>query len=476
MSTFYKVLKNTGIMLVGNIIFRLISLFVVIFLARYLGVESFGKYNFIFAYIGFFGIITDLGLGTILVREMARKNESMAKMLGNAYIIKIILSSLAIFLSILTITLMGYPADTTTYIYMATIILLFQSFNDTFRTVFQTTLKMEYDIISKLTYKIVSATLIFYLIMVKGTLFQIILVLIFSEILRTLLNYAFSRKIVIAKFDIDLTLWKCLFKESLPIALSSVFLVIYNRIDIIMLSLMKGDLAVGLYSAAYSLSEPLVLIPYAIVTSLFPVMSRSFKSSTDTLAKSYGMGFKSIIILMLPITFGTMLLSDRIILLIYDYSYAGSITALQILIWSLFLVSVNYLLISILTSIDKQKLATLSMGVCVVANIVLNYLLIPLYSYNGASIATVATELILLLMSLYFVHANIVTPPIHRLYQKPLAACLVMGVSVYCLNNFTDINIYLIIISAAIVYTLVLLRMKIFSTEEKAIIRRILKI
>jgi len=68
-----RVAKNTGIVITGELIFRLVSLVVTIYLARYLGTAGFGKYSFVFAYLAFFNIITDLGLQTILVREMARE-------------------------------------------------------------------------------------------------------------------------------------------------------------------------------------------------------------------------------------------------------------------------------------------------------------------------------------------------------------------------------------------------------------------
>lgn len=466
--------------MVGNLLFRLISLVVVIYLARYLGVEEFGKYNFVFAYLAFFGIITDLGLADILVREMSRDVKSIPKMIGNAHVIKLILSVVAVLLSILVINIMDYPADTTKYIYVASIMLLFQSFSDNYRSFFQTTLKMEYEVTAKLIVKVLSAAIVLYLIVTQGTLFQIIALLTIAELLRTILNYIYARKFVRARFEISFKLWKQLFKESLPIALSSVFLIIYHRIDVLMLSMMikggAGDIAIGLYSAAYKLSEPLGMVPYAIIISLFPIMSKLFKDSKEELIRSYEIGLKFIIVMMLPIAVGTTLIADKIIQLIYDPSYIGSIPALQILIWALLIGSVNYLLVVLLTSIDKQRLSTISMGFCVIANILMNYILIPLYSYKGASLATVVTECILFVMTFYFVSNSLRSIPIHRIFIKCLPACIIMGMPVYYLNNFTEYNIFVIIITAALIYIVALFGFKTFSNEEKAIMRKVFKI
>jgi O-antigen/teichoic acid export membrane protein len=373
---------------------------------------------------------------------------------------------------------MEYPVDTTTYIYAASLTLLFQSYSDVYRALFQATLKMEFEVIAKLIAKLISVALIFYIIVIHGTLFQIVLALTISELIRALINYGFSRRIERAKLDIDLPLWIHLFKESLPIALSGVFLIIYHRIDVLMLSMMGsgGDLAVGLYSAAYKLSETLGVIPYAFIASLFPVMSNSFKSSKDTLIKSYEIGYKFIILIMLPIAVGTTLISDKIILLIYDQSYSGSITALQILVWATFLGSVNYLMVILLISINKQRLNTVGMGVCVIANIAMNYILIPQYSYNGASIATVATELVFFTLSFYFISKNLKLISVHKISIKSGMASLIMGAPVYYLNNYTTVNLILIIAFAIVVYILTLYGLKILSQEEKKILKDFFKV
>ncbi len=472
-----KVAKNTGVMLIGNLLFRLLSLLITIYLAKYLGVESFGRYNFVFAYLGFFAILTDLGLGDVVVREMSRNEKIMSLMLGNIYMIKVFLSAIAILLSITVISLMDYPQETTNLIYAASFILLFQSFSDVYKMLFLTKLRMEYDVISKIISKLFFCVLVVFLIIEQAGLMAIIIAFAVSELLRTLLNLIFSRKIIGPVFRPDPEMWKRLFRESLPIALSGVFLVIYHRIDVLMLSIMQGDIPVGLYSAAYKLAEPIGLFPYAVVVSLFPVMSRYFEESSQNLFMTYEIGIKILLILMLPISAGIMLLSAPIIDLIYhDPSFSGSVTALQILIWSVFFAAINYLLTSLLTSINKQRLNTLSMGFCVLVNILLNYLLIPSYSYNGASVATVITEVILFLISIYFVSIHLGWLKFHRIAFKPLVACFLMGLLTYYGWNMLNINIFLIIPLAAAVYFLSLFGMRTFSDSEMDVIKKLLRL
>ena len=470
MNTLQRVARNTGIIMGGDLIFRLISLVVTIYLARYLGTVGFGKYSFVFAYLAFFGVITNLGLQTILVREMSRDASTAPKLIGNAYFIRLILTVFAVVLSMIVISFMSYPADTTTYVYIAAFTLLFISFSDFYATIFQANLKMEYREIAKLAFKIISASLIFWIIFSHGTLMQVMIALVFSEMVKTLISYLFSRKLVRPRFEIDFELWRYLFKEALPIALAGVIFVIYFRIDVVMLSMMQGDAPVGIYSAAYKLSEPLSLIPIALLTSIFPIMSASFKSSKERLIRIYRLCIRYLLIIILPIATGTTLLADKIIFLIYGAEFAGSAIALKILIWTLVFTSAGYVLTNLLVSIGKQKLYTSSTVLCAIANVTLNFILIPILSYNGAAIATVATGAVLFIASFYFVSKHLQLPPVRKTLIKSVISGLLMGTFIY---HFIEFNIFLLVPLAGIVYFVALLALKTFSKEDLDIIKRV---
>jgi O-antigen/teichoic acid export membrane protein len=472
LSTVQRVAKNTGIIIVGDVVFKLISLVVTIYLARYLGTVGFGKYSFVFAYLAFFNILTDLGLQQILVREMARDASIASKLIGNAYVIRLILTVFAVVLSMVVINLMSYPADTTTYIYIAAFTLLFISFSDFYCTIFQANLRMEYNVFARITFKFLSAGLILGIIFSHGTLMQVMIALVFSESIKMLISYSFSRKFVRPRFTIDFGLWKYLFKECLPLALTSVIWVIYYQTDKVMLSIMQGDAPVGIYSAAYKLCEPFSLIPSALIISLFPLMSAYFKSSKDRLIKSYRLSFKYILIIMLPIAMGTTLLAEKIILLVYKALFAASITALQILIWTMVFVSLNFVLSNLLVSMDKQRLYTISTGLCVITNVTLNFILIPILSYNGAAIATIVTNVVLFGASFYFVSKHLLIHPVHRILAKPAIGSLIMAAFVY---HFIEVNIFLLVLLATSVYLVALLALKTFSKEDWDIVKKIVR-
>jgi len=158
---------------------------------------------------------------------------------------------------------------------------------------------------------------------------------------------------------------------------------------------MTGDIAVGIYSAAHRLCDSFSLIPYALTMSLFPLMFAYFKSSKDDLMQIYTLAFKYLLIIALPLAMSVVPVADKVILIIHGTPFADSSTALQIVVWSVMLWMVNALLWDVLVAIDMQRLVMLSVTFCAAVNIVLNILLIPVMSYNGAAIATVVTVAVL---------------------------------------------------------------------------------
>lgn len=470
-----NVAKNASILFVGNILFRLISLFVVIYLARYLGVEMFGKYNFIFAYLAFFMITSDLGLNQILIREMSRNQQGIPKLIGNGLILKLILSSASILLAICIIYFSGYQKDAVFYVSIASLILIFQSFSDSQKTIFAAYLKMKYDVISKIINRLISAILIYYIIISNGTLLQIILVLILAEFAGTLLNWFFARKLTSIEYSIDVKVWKKLLAQSIPVALSSFFLIISHRIDVIMLSFIEGDISVGFYSAAYRLSEPLILISYALVTSLFPLMSKSYISSKESLVKMYDRSLKYIIIIMIPISLGIMLLSDNIIFLIYGSEYSDSTKALQILVWSLFFVSINYLFTQMLIATDKQKFTTKIMFFSVLINIILNIVLINKYSFIGASFATLITEIFFSIICFVYISKYLTYRSDKKYLLVSMISALIMGMAIIYLKGF-NMDLCIIIAISIIAYGILLIVFKGFTHEEVLELKKFLSL
>jgi O-antigen/teichoic acid export membrane protein len=393
-----RITKNASVLTMMHIINMVLGLAFTIFLARYLGDVNYGKYSFAIAFTSLFAILADLGLIQLTIRELARDREEAARFLNNALGIKLVLSLLVVAAIFISINFMNYPDDTKMAVYFIGLSVIFTSFGQLFNSVVHAYQRMEY---------VALLSGVINIILVAGGLTALLLgfgltgvAMVAGLILRLMLA---KRKFISDKirFSLDFRLWKSLIKTALPFGLTTIFVILYARIDIVMLSTMKGDAVVGWYSAASRLVSGLSFIPSAFISAIFPVLSILHVSSNETLISTYEKAFKYLFIIAFPIGVGTTILADRFILLFYGEQYAHSIIALRILIWMFVIGSMAWLLGIVLQSTNRQNLFAISAGITAVFNVVANLIIIPYLSYVGASITTIASEILMVGLLFY---------------------------------------------------------------------------
>lgn len=477
MNTVQRIAKNTVVLYAARIASSLFSLLLTVCITRMLGDSTFGKYSFAIVFAGLFSILTNLGMNELLIREVAKNKIKANKYLGNILVIRLILIAIVFALIVIVINLMNYPADTMVAVYLFGISTLLASLSAIFRVTFRAFEQMGWEAVSTIIER--AATFLLSLLVLLSGLSLIGLA--YASLIGSIINLFFTvlicvKRFVKPKIEIDLHFWKEMVKTAIPFSLSNVFVMLYVRIDTIMLSVMKGDSAVGLYSAAYNLVLAFEPIVFAFMSSVFPVMSRMFISSEDSLKVVYEKSCKYLLIIGLPICMGGMILSNRIILFLFGENFVGSIIALQILIWNCLLLCLYKPMLYLLCSINKQNQMALIGGMGALINIGLNLILIPRFSYVGAGITTIITEFLITAASWYAISKYLYRLSIHKIIIKPLIASITMSVIVYWLSQNILTNLPLLIISGAILYIFFLHLIGGFSEEDKRLFKQVIRI
>jgi len=466
-----RIATNTAWVIVTHILNMALGVLAVMYLARYLGTEGFGKYSFIFAYLSFFTVLSDFGTGAILVREASRDAEAARKLLGNSIIMRLLFPLLTIALAYLIILPLKSSAEMRSLVLVASLGFLF-SFSAVYKVIFQVSLKMAYPNLLDTAGNVIKLALFLLVILKGGTLFDFILVSAVYVLPAVVALMYFSDKIITPRFDIDFALWKRLLKESWPLALSGVFILIYLRVDTVMLSLMKGDEAVGYYSAAYRLTELFTVIPMAFSLSLLPLMSRFFGSENERAKTYYQQGMKYMMLLALPLATGIMMLSSKIIPPIYGRQFTLAIPALSVLAWAEALIFMNIILANALVAVRKQWVVICNTSIGMVLNIILNFIFIPSFGFVGAASTTVATELTTFLLGVYMMSKYQFPANISKLFVKVAFACSLMGFYIFFFNGLT---IALLIITAAVIFIAAAFALKIMNKEDIRLMQSILR-
>ncbi len=392
-----KVFKNTSIVLTGQMIILLLNLLVNVYWARYFGETGFGVFSFALVYINFFSLVADFGMKPIIIREIARNKENAKKIIGNSIIIKFILSCLSIGFSIGTALILGYRDELMLVICILSLSVFVSDKLTTFRiifeSVFETELKMEYPMIFRIIDAIFLICATFVIIQYKLSLKTGSFLYVLCFIPGFILNLYLFLKICRPDFRLDFVQIKILFKESLPLAFYVALSRLYNSIDIFMLKSITGENDVGYYSAAYRIVNPLNFVPLAIVTSLFPLMSKYYKESDQLLEKSFNIGFKILSLFGIVMALTATFWGKKLILFLYGDRYAVSSNPFIYLMWSELFVFLVFFLVDFNTSTNRQKSNAIATVGMLTLNVAVNFFAIPRYHVMGTAVSKMLSSM-----------------------------------------------------------------------------------
>jgi polysaccharide transporter, PST family len=385
------IITNTGWLFADRILRMGVGLFVGVWVARYLGVQQFGVFNYATAFVALFSTLSTLGLDAIVVRSIVREPEKRAEILGTAFWLKLFGGVAALVLAVSSIILVRHDDQLTiSLVAILSSVGIFQAF-ETIDLWFQSQVQSKYTVIAKNTAFVV-------ITLVKVTLISIHAPLIafawtaLGEVGLGAIGLMISYKIRGYSpwlWPWSLLLAKTLLKESWPLILSGLTIMIYMRIDQIMLGQMVGDKAVGIYSAATRISEVWYFIPMAIVSSVSPAIYAAKEVSESLYYKRIEQLIRMLVVISIIISVSMSLMSDKIIAILFGGGYAEAGKILAIHTWAFLFGSIGMATLPWFIAEGLNELSFRRDLIGAVVNVVLNFLLIPTYGGVGAAIATV---------------------------------------------------------------------------------------
>ncbi len=463
----HVLIKNTLSLLFSGAISVVFSYLTLIYLARVLGAGDFGKLNFALAIAIYFTIIADMGLPLFGARTIARQRSKVKAHMDKIISLRLCLAVVSFILLLLAALLLNQPREVKYLIIlyglgMVPAALLLE-------WVFQGIEKMEYIGLSR----ILSRASVFFLVFafVKGP-DQLLLVpclqFLGNSIAVALLLVVLWRKYGLPQFNLDLSRARKILSAAAPLGAAALMIHVIYNIDTIMLGLMRSDEEVGYYSAACRIIVLLFAPGLAFFDSSFPIISRYYKSSLNSLRQLQYHTVKLVSILAVPLAIGGVLLAAPIIAFLYGKNYQPSAIVLQILIWCVVFWGVNHVYARGLIACDRQNRFLAILVIQVITNLVLNFLLIPSYGVCGAAFATLAAELGGLI--LYVREFNkIARVPLPGHLLKPLLASLPMAFFLYW--GLAKINLLFLIVGGAAIFLVCLVSIKGVSRQETAMLR-----
>ena len=384
------ILQNVAWLFFDRILRMGVGLFVGVWVARYLGVEKFGIFNYATAIVALFNPLTKLGLDGLIIRSIVRDPGIKDQILGTTFWLKLAGAIASILLAVSSIFVLRHDDQLTVGIVaiLATAG-IFQAF-DAIDYWFQSQIQSKYTVFARNTAFIMTALVKVVLIKMQAPLVAFAWATLAEVALGTvglIIVYRFKGYSIFWRWS--LTLAKTLLKESWPLMLSGLTIMIYMKIDQIMLGEMVDTTAVGLYSAATRISEVWYFIPMAIASSVAPRIYAAKDISEEVYYQKIQQLLRLLVLISIFVALPMTFLSNRIITILFGTSYLAAGSILAIHIWAAVFVSMGIATGIWFVSEGFTNLAFQRNLMGGVTNILLNLFLIPAYAGVGAAIATV---------------------------------------------------------------------------------------
>jgi hypothetical protein len=249
----------------------------------------------------------------------------------------------------------------------------------------------------------------------------------------------------------DVPLARKLIRTSIPFIVSGAIVIIYYRIDTVMLYFMANTAVVGWYGAAYRIFDTLVFLPSLVINAImYPVFSKLSVHSENELKLAVEKSLNFLLFCCIPISTGLIVVAPSIVSFLYHQAdFSNTIPAMQYLAPGLLFLYINSVLTAVLISTGREKKITIMALIALVFNLGFKFILIPMFKHIGAAAMTSATECLLMFLALIFIPRALWPVGSIKVGLKACVAAAVMGVVVWFMQDY---SLLIILPVAAVVY------------------------
>lgn len=398
--------KNTFWLSFVEVSSKLIMFFVTIWIVRYLGPSLFGKYNVAISLVSVFTIFSDLGVGFVMTRDIAKNKNVSSEYLSNTFGIRIFTTIFIILISLIA-SIFIHDSELVIIFLLAIIHNSILQFQGLINNVLVAHEKMEYIFVVKIFYYLGLLLSTFIVVNFKINLSILLilycLVTVFSIFIALII---LSKLKIQIKISFNFLFWKKIIIQSLPIFGFIACSQIYSNVDTLLIRNFYNNESVGLYQSAYKILFAFQSINI-INSVLFPrITSLIHNDKPDSLNKITNWVVIFSLLIIVPTAIIISIFSSQIISLIYGHQYNNASTILTLLIWSGVFNYFRVMSTNFLMAKEKQNKIFFAMLIGLIVNIILNVTLLPKYGVIFAAINLVLTEAIILFLTIYFQKNN----------------------------------------------------------------------
>ena len=388
-----RLATNTVVQIGGSVGASLIGLLTFVAVTRGVGAADFGILTTALVYLAIPVVLADVGLATVVVREISARPERTAPAMQSSLPLRAIVSVLAVGLSVALAFVLPFSSETRDLIAIGSLGAVLTLMTQGLSPVLQAQLKMHWEVLSTIVGRLATFGLTLAVLAKEGGLGWVMAANVAGIGATFALQLGVVARIVSLRPSYDFAYWRVLLRTSITIGLAIAIAQIYFRIDVLLLAAFRDSTEVGLYGAAVRLIQLSELVAAAIGISVFPLLVRFIEVDQARARTLYQRAFDLLIAAAAPLVVLMTVAATPLIVLISgeDFQEAGaSLRLLAPFVLLSFVAGLSWR--ALIAYGEDWALLRLAVGMLII-NVALNLIVIPIYGSNGAAVTTVATEL-----------------------------------------------------------------------------------
>jgi O-antigen/teichoic acid export membrane protein len=463
--------RSFSFRIAAQLLSALINVAGMVALGNYLAADGYGQYAFYYALVPLIASLSDLGVGVIITREIARRPEHGPRFLGDAVLLKV---GIGLLVAVIVTATAPFAFDRShaLLVWLVTMTALFDLGQDVGIWVFRAHDRQDLEALLLLVSQVAWLVGILLCAFLHAPLSMAIACATLAFLLRSVVSAAVVRRMLYRpQFEFNWTRLRGLIAEGLPFGLAVFAVVLYGRAGVLLLKALAGDADVAYFNIGYMLSQPLGFISSAFSVSAFPSLSRGAHGGAGGVRPVLRSAVKFQFLAALPISVGLFLLSRRVVpLLLHRGSFEKAGVALSVMSLGLTVIFLNLMSRYVLAAVDQQRAYLRAILVGLVVNAAVSALTIRTLGYIGACVGLLSGEVAVLLVCQHALAEFTPRAELAREGLKPLLAALAMGAVVYLLRSA---NLMLVMGAGALVYVVMTFVLGTFSRDELRVMRRV---
>jgi O-antigen/teichoic acid export membrane protein len=442
-------------------------------LTRYLGLELFGWYTWVWAVVLFFQPLVNFELNTILTREVSRDPERTPGLLGAALLIKWVL----ILVFALSIGLLATSLELTAPVRLALIIALLSEIafqhSMLFSGVFNGFQRMEYDALLTFLFRATQLGGLLLAVLFRWPFASLFAIILAGNLLRLALGGVFLvRRFLHRRPVLERRLVRYLLGEAALVTVGSTLTSLSFRLDIYLLQWLRDETQVALFHVPHMIVMQLQILPTALVTALFPLLARWRAQEQEKLLGAAHLATKLLLLLGGAIGIATTSFARPMVRLLGGRAFDEAAVSLRILIWCAAILFLNFLATYLLITIHQQRKLIVGAVLSLLVNAALDAWLIPGMGHVGAAIGTVVGYASQIIVVYYFLLRHLEG---FRLWSSLLAPLLLTAAAAGAARSLDSLSPFLGAGVGLAALAVAVWRLQLFDSTERRVLAQLLR-